>query len=181
MTQNYPEHQISPNFLIITGVFILSAYPLWSIDNTSSIWAFLFVVSGWIISLSLHEFGHAFAAYRFGDLSVAAKGYLTLNPLKYTNIFMSIVLPVVFLMMGGIGFPGGAVYINMGAIRSAREKSLISASGPIATAIVAAVLILPFSFGIVDTANHRVFWASVSLLAFLQLSALFLNLFLLLI
>lgn len=175
-SKNLLDHKISSNFLIIVAVFLLSAYPLWNMESASSIWAFLFVVSGWIISLSLHEFGHAFSAYRFGDLSVAGKGYLTLNPLKYTNIFMSILLPVIFLMMGGIGFPGGAVYINMGAIRTAKQKSLISASGPIATAIVAAFLIFPFSSGMADTENHRIFWSSVSLLAFLQLSALFLNL-----
>lgn len=175
-TPGYPDRKVSPNFLIICAVFLMSAYPLWTMDRPSSVWAFLFVISGWIISLCLHEFGHAYTAFRFGDHSVAEKGYLTLNPLKYTNVFMSILLPVVFLMMGGIGFPGGAVYINMNAIRTAKEKSWISAAGPLATAAVAVLLIAPFFFGIVQTENHRIFWSAVSLLAFLQLSALFLNL-----
>ncbi len=176
MMTNKTHFQISPVFLLIIGICLFSAYPLWNGTGLSGIWSFIFIVSGWIISLSLHEFGHAFTAFRFGDLSVAEKGYLTLNPVKYTNLLMSIGLPVIFLMMGGIGFPGGAVYINMAAIKTDKEKSLISAAGPIATLIFALILIFPFFFNLADLSLHRPFWAAVSLLAFLQISALFLNL-----
>ena len=48
---------------------------------------------------------------------MAARGYLTLNPLKYTHPLLSIVLPVLFLLMGGIGLPGGAVWVDRHAIR----------------------------------------------------------------
>ncbi len=176
MITNNTHFQISPVFLLIVGICLFSAYPLWNGTGMAGVWSFIFIVSGWIISLSLHEFGHAFTAFRFGDLSVAEKGYLTLNPLKYTNLLMSIGLPVIFLMMGGIGFPGGAVYINMAAIKTEKEKSLISAAGPIATLIFALILIFPFFFNLADLSLHRPFWAAVSLLAFLQISALFLNL-----
>ena len=60
----------------------------------------LFVVAGWLVSLSLHEYAHALVAYRAGDRGVAERGYLTLNPLKYTHPVLSIVLPVVFLLLG---------------------------------------------------------------------------------
>ncbi len=70
------------------------------------------------MSLCLHEFGHALAAYLGGDTSVRDAGYLTLNPLKYSHPLLSIIMPVLFLMMGGIGLPGGAVYINRHALRS---------------------------------------------------------------
>lgn len=173
--QNY-QLQISPIFLLLVAIMIFSAYPLWQAEDGSGIWAFLFIVSGWVVSLCLHEFGHAYSAFRFGDYTVVEKGYLSLNPLKYTNLFLSIVLPVIFLMMGGIGFPGGAVYINVGLIKSAREKSLVSAAGPAMTALFAIVLIIPFFFGLADIENRRVFWAAISLLALLQVSALFLNL-----
>jgi Zn-dependent protease len=175
MTNN-PQFQISPVFLLIVAVFFFSAYPLWNESGLPGIWSFIFIISGWIISLSLHEFGHAVTAFRFGDKSIVEKGYLTLNPLKYTNLLMSIGLPVVFLMMGGIGFPGGAVYINMGAIKTNKEKSLISAAGPIATLIFALILASPFLLDIIDLGLHRSFWAAVSLLAFLQICALVLNL-----
>ena len=46
------------------------------------------------LSLCLHEFAHAYAAYRAGDRSVEARGYLTLNPLKYAHRLLSIILPL---------------------------------------------------------------------------------------
>jgi Zn-dependent protease len=46
---------------------------------------FLFVVSGWLVSLCLHEYAHAVVAYRAGDRDIAHRGYLTLNPLKYSH------------------------------------------------------------------------------------------------
>ena len=138
----------------------------------------LFVIGGWLISLSLHEFGHALVAYWGGDKSVVHKGYLTLNPFKYTHATYSIVLPLLYLAMGGIGLPGGAVYINMGAIKSKAKRSLTSIAGPAATAICALMLLLPFMIGLPANATyrHRDFWAGIALLAFLQLTGLFFNL-----
>ncbi len=133
---------------------------------------FLAVTSGWIISLALHEFSHAYTAFRFGDLSVEEKGYLTLNPLLYTHPFLSIVVPVLFLLMGGIGLPGGAVYINTQAIKSRRDLSLISLAGPAANVAVALMLLilihlLPVPLSLLP---------SLSLLLFLQISAILFNL-----
>ena len=81
---------------------------------------FLIVLVGWIFSLCLHEFSHALIAYFGGDTSVREKGYLTFNPLKYTHPVYSIVLPLLFLVLGGIGLPGGAVYIETWRLRSRR-------------------------------------------------------------
>ncbi len=144
----------------------------------SSLPVFMFVTIGWLISLCLHEFGHAITAYWSGDQSVSHKGYLTLNPIRYTHPFLSILLPLLFLVSGGLGLPGGAVYINMGAIDGRYKKSLVSAAGPVATAIVGFVCILPFSLqsaGFIQFSNVD-FWAAISLLAYLQVSALCLTL-----
>ena len=73
---------------------------------------FIVVLIGWVFSLTLHQFSHAMVPYRGGDFTVREKGYLTFNPLKYTHPVYSILLPVVFLLLGGIGLPGGAVYIE---------------------------------------------------------------------
>ena len=58
---------------------------------------FTFVIAGWVVSLCLHEFAHAFTAWRFGDHDVAVRGYLTLNPFKYTHPLLSLVFPVLFI------------------------------------------------------------------------------------
>jgi Zn-dependent protease len=136
---------------------------------------FLFVVAGWLVSLSLHEFAHALLAYRAGDVGVVARGYLTLNLLKYTHPILSVVLPVVFLLMGGIGLPGGAVWVDRHNVRSRLADCLISAAGPAVNVIFTIALTLPFLFG-VDISAHLAFWGGLALLAFLQLTASLLNL-----
>lgn len=107
----------------------------------------LIVFLGWIVSVCLHEFGHAIIAYWGGDKTVKDKGYLTLNPLKYTDVSLSLVMPIVFLLIGGIPLPGGAVYINRSLIRNRLWDSAMSAAGPAATFMVALLLAVPFRLG----------------------------------
>src|ERR1700733_7654916 len=98
------------------------------------------VLGGWAVSLCLHEFGHAYTAYRGGDRSVRAKGYLTLDIRRYADLGLSLVLPVFFLLLGGIPLPGGAVWIEQGAIRSRAVRSLVSFAGPAANLIIGGLL-----------------------------------------
>jgi Zn-dependent protease len=136
---------------------------------------FPFVLTGWLISLCLHEFGHAMAAYRFGDSSVAGKGYLTLNPLRYTDVQLSIIWPLVFMAFGGIGLPGGAVYLNLWRL-SSPQRAWVSAAGPLATLAVL-ILLLAFMGAAGDAlAAKPALYAAVAFLALLQLTALVLNL-----
>lgn len=168
--------KVSPIFVLIVIVTLLTGYLAYVGDLNSRFAVFLFVTSGWVVTLCLHEFGHAIAAYLGGDKSVANKGYLTLNPLKYTNGMTSIVLPVLIMMMGGIGLPGGAVYINTAALRSRGWRSLVSASGPLANVICAGLMLTPFAIGIASVEHHPLFWAGIGLLAYLQIHAIILNL-----
>ena len=46
--------------------------------------------------------------------------------------------------MGGIAFPGGAVYINIHALRKPNYRSLVSAAGPLANLLCLLLLALPF-------------------------------------
>ena len=172
---------ISPVFAAMLLVTLGAGYGIYRLDlddTLTSVLLIAFVVGGWVVSLCLHEFGHALVAYVGGDHGVAGKGYLTLNPFRYTNGLLSIVFPLIFLAMGGIGLPGGAVYINPGAIRSRRIRSLTSAAGPIATTACAVILLIPFITGVFDIqqVGHLTFWAGLALLAFLQITALFFNL-----
>jgi Zn-dependent protease len=168
---------ISPVFLgIVTLTAIAAAFTFMG-GAYVRFALFVFVAGGWVISLSLHEFGHSVVAFFGGDRSVADKGYLSLDPLKYTHKWLSIVFPLIILAMGGIGLPGGAVYINMNAIRSRWVRSLVSAAGPIMTGICAAVLVVPFFLRLVGSSPaHIEFWSGLAMLAFLQLTALFFNL-----
>ncbi|HEX2697942.1 MAG TPA: site-2 protease family protein [Anaerolineales bacterium] len=134
---------------------------------------FLVVLVGWVFSLCLHEFSHALVAYFGGDTTVKEKGYLTFNPLKYTHPVFSILLPLLFLMLGGIGLPGGAVYIETWRLRSRGWVSAVSLAGPTANLLLAILLGLLFRFAPVTSGGV---WPGLAFLAFLQVSAVVLNL-----
>ncbi|HEY7225890.1 MAG TPA: site-2 protease family protein [Micromonosporaceae bacterium] len=165
----------SPVFLALVAAWIAGGAMAWYEFGNATVNVLLFVVAGWVVSLSLHEFSHALFAYRSGDRSVAGRGYLTLNPLKYTHPLLSIGLPILFLLLGGIGLPGGAVWVDRHAINGRGKNSLISLAGPAANIVFLLLLTIPFAIG-VDVYPHLTFWASVAFLAFLQLTAAVLNL-----
>jgi len=113
-------------------------------QSYAGVFVTIFVLAGWISSVCIHEFAHALVAYLGGDRSVRSSGYLDLNPLRYTNIFLSLVMPVLFLVLGGIGLPGGAVYIDRRALRSRAWDSAVSVAGPVGTLASGLVVVSPF-------------------------------------
>lgn len=136
----------------------------------------IFICIGWILSVCLHEFGHAVVAYWGGDTSVKDKGYLTLNPLKYTNLNLSLMLPLLFLLMGGIALPGAAVYINQGKLRNRWWQSAVSAAGPMASGIV--TLLLAIAFHLSLALRHTQYWwlcPALACLIFLQIYVIIIN------
>lgn len=134
---------------------------------------FLIVLVGWIFSLCLHEFSHALVAYMGGDTSVRDKGYLTFNPLKYTHPVYSLLLPMLFLVMGGIGLPGGAVYIETWRLRSRRWESAVALAGPTANLLLAILLAVLLQ---IAPAGAGGIWPALGFLTLLQISAVVLNL-----
>ena len=172
---------ISPVFLGIVGVTAVSGGLLWTglLPRLNLPLTLVFVVGGWITSLCIHEFGHSIVAYLGGDRSVAAAGYLTLNPLRYTNATMSLVLPVLFLLLGGIALPGGAVYVNHSALRSRAWSSAVSLAGPLGTfacwLVIAAFFVATAHRNVITTHNLD-FFGALAALGFYMTFAVLLNL-----
>lgn len=168
----------SPIFLAFVALAVLGGVLAWTQTDLSSrlgdFGVFCLVIGGWIVSLCLHEFAHAYAAYRAGDRSVEAAGYLTLNPLKYAHPFLSILLPLFFIIQGGIGLPGGAVYLHRHAFRSRAAQSAAAAAGP-ATNVVFAIALLLLVRSNTDGTHARL-WCGLAFLGFLQITAAVLNL-----
>ncbi|MFJ7265676.1 site-2 protease family protein [Streptomyces sp. NPDC099050] len=174
-THDRGDRRISPVFLGIFAVMAVTGWAVWTEYAASTgLAVFLFVTAAWIVSLCLHEYAHARTALHSGDLSVGAKGYLTLNPLKYTHALLSIVLPVLFVIMGGLGLPGGAVYIERDRIEGRWRHSLISAAGPLTNVAFAAVCTAPFWLNALDGVPIP-FRFALGFLALLQVSAAILN------
>jgi Zn-dependent protease len=191
VSQRVPRNAFlpSPIFVGLVALTGVSAWMTWTGFGNVRVDVFLLVICGWLVSLCLHEYAHALVAYFSGDRGVAERGYLRLNPLKYTHPILSIVLPVVAVILGGIGLPGGAVWVDHAHIGSKIKQSLISAAGPLTNVLFALVLAVPFLAGLgpqivedptgqyqlVGSPDHLEFWAALALLAFLQVTASVLN------
>jgi Zn-dependent protease len=167
----------SPVFLAICAITALGGVLAWLAESPNSplayVGVFTFVIAGWLVSLCLHEFGHAYMAWRYGDHDVAVRGYLTLNPLKYSSPLLSLGVPLVFIALGGIGLPGGAVYVRTSWM-TPRRRTVVALAGATVNAALAVVL-LALTSAFADV-NHIVFWSGMAFLGFLQVTAVVLNL-----
>jgi Zn-dependent protease len=76
-------------------------------------------------------------------------------------------------VLGGIGLPGAAVYLQTWFMTPTR-RTLVSLAGPAANLLLAVLLLVAIRL-FYDPA-HAVLWAGVAFLAFLQITALLLNL-----
>ena len=171
--------RVSPVFLALVAATAASGALLWYgiLPAYAGPLTILFVTAGWITSVCVHEFAHALVAYLGGDLSVKDSGYLDMNPLRYTNVLLSLVMPVLFLLLGGIGLPGGAVYINRAALRSRSWDSAVSVAGPVGTLLCAVLIaIAVVASGRGAWIHHLGFFAALAFLGFIEVVALVLNL-----
>jgi Zn-dependent protease len=62
--------------------------------------AALFYVIAFVVSVSIHEFGHAFIADRLGDRIPRLQGRLTLSPLAHIDPLGTLAVPLLGAMMG---------------------------------------------------------------------------------
>lgn len=101
-------------------------------DLKSWLISFLLTLPIALISLSVHETAHGYAAYRLGDPTARNMGRLTLNPLKHLD-------PVGFLCMvlGGFGW-AKPVPINARYFKNPRKGMAITGiAGPISNILLA--------------------------------------------
>jgi Zn-dependent protease len=103
-----------------------------------------------LFSLTVHEFFHAYIAYRFGDNTAKDMGRLTLNPLAHLDLFGT-------LMMFLSGFRFGwakPVPINPYNLRNPRKADLwISAAGPFSNLGLGLIFGLLFRFAHTGSIN----------------------------
>jgi len=142
-------------------------------------WA-LFI--GWILTVVLHEFAHGVVALWGGDWTIRQRGGLTLNPLQYVDPVTSIIMPAIFLAMGGVPLPGGSTYIRRDLLRSRAWETAVSAAGPAMNLLIflLCALALHPAVGWVGPGTPATQWTApqlfVGALAVLQVLAALLNL-----
>lgn len=137
-----------------------------------------------ILSIAVHEFGHAFVADRLGDRLPASQGRVTLNPIAHADPIGTLAFPLMgFLFLGGLGFGWGRpVQVNpMAFSRRWRMRVghlFVAAAGPIMNVtfaiVIAVVHVALMKGGVLDSGHelNRALHYAVSLnfiLAFFNL------------
>jgi Zn-dependent protease len=95
---------------------------------------YIFTLAIFLVSLTVHEYAHAWMAYRYGDDTAARMGRLTLNPLAHISLFGTIILPL--LVHFGWAKP---VPVNF-SILSRKQIFKVAAAGPAANILLAFAL-----------------------------------------
>lgn len=85
-----------------------------------------------VIGLTVHEFSHAFAAYKLGDDTAKNDGRLTLNPLKHID-WMGFFLIVII----GFGWAKPVTFNPDNLKNKHRDEIIISIAGPVSNFIIA--------------------------------------------
>jgi Zn-dependent protease len=137
---------------------------------------FIVVTVLWVFSVCMHEFGHAIVAYWGGDHTVKDKGYLTLNPFRYTHPVYSLLMPVLMMVLGGIGLPGGAVYIEHQLLRSRVWETAVALAGITINWLMVLFLAAFFKLGIIPNDPSNLACVAFGLLLQFEVCAILLNL-----
>lgn len=102
-----------------------------------------------VISLSIHEFAHAWSAYELGDPTARNLGRLTLNPVKHLDPLGAFMIVFMSITRFGIGW-GKPVPVNPRNLRTDPRvgMGLTSAAGPFSNLVLAALSAIPLRPGL---------------------------------
>jgi Zn-dependent protease len=97
-----------------------------------------------VISITIHEFFHAWTANQLGDPTAKYMGRLSLNPIVHFDPLGA--LMIVFMAIGGRGLGWGRpVPVNLNNLRNGpiAGGAVVSIAGPLSNLMVAAVAAVP--------------------------------------
>jgi Zn-dependent protease len=100
-----------------------------------------------IFAITLHEAAHAYAAKYFGDTTAYSMGRMSLNPAKHIDPFGTIILPLIFFLVGSPIMLGYAkpVPIDFGKLRKPkRDMAWVALAGPAANFVMALLAWISF-------------------------------------
>ena len=122
---------------ILIGVLVLLALLSY---GTSGIFSLILSIPAVLLAITVHEFGHAFAAYKLGDDTPLRQGRLSLNPLDHIDP-----LGIAMLLFVHIGW-GKPVQIDPRNynrnISVEKADAIVSFAGPLMNFIIAIVVAL---------------------------------------
>jgi len=103
---------------------------------------FVMIIAALVLSLSFHEFGHAWAAKMYGDDTAQRLGRLTVNPISHID-------PVGLLMVVMVGFGyAKPVPFNVNNTKSVWAQAGVAIAGPVANLLIAIVALNVYILGV---------------------------------
>lgn len=92
-----------------------------------------------IFAITVHEAAHGYAAKYFGDMTAFNAGRITLNPIKHIDLFGTILLPAMTIMLGGILFGWAKpVPVDFSRLPNPKKDMLwVAAAGPASNFVMA--------------------------------------------
>jgi Zn-dependent protease len=111
-----------------------------------------------VLSLSVHEFAHAWVARRLGDDTAEREGRLSLSPATHVDALGTLLIPALNLILaGGFGFIGWARPTPVSPLRFRPQvparagMALVAVAGPAANFVLAVVALV--AFGLMERAG----------------------------
>lgn len=106
-----------------------------------------------LVSFPVHEFSHAWMAFRLGDSTARYQGRLTLDPRAHFDPLGGLMLVISSLAGVGIGWAKPTPVNEYNLRYGRRGASLVALSGPLSNLVLAVIFAIPI----------RLIWATPSL------------------
>lgn len=104
-----------------------------------------FVIISLLVAFTVHEFAHAYTAYKFGDDTAKDQGRLTLNPVHHLDP-----IGTIFILIVGFGW-ARPVPVNRRNFRNPKLAGvLVSLAGPLSNFLIAFIAYGIFVFAMND-------------------------------
>jgi len=113
-----------------------------------------------ILSLSVHEWAHAWSANKLGDPTAKSMGRMTLDPMAHISWIGTVLIPAISIAIGGFFFGWAKpVPVDTRYFKNPRAgMAFVAAAGPISNVILA--LILSVIIGLLYNGNYSLEGAS---------------------
>jgi len=101
-----------------------------------------------ILSLSVHEWAHAWSAHKLGDSTAKSLGRLTLDPLAHISWIGTVIFPALAILTGAPFFGWAKpVPVDTRFFKKPRiGMAIVAAAGPISNVILSILLAITFGF-----------------------------------
>ena len=133
-----------------------------------------------LLSFPVHEFAHAWTAYRLGDSTAKMFGKLTLNPIAHFDQVGGTML-VLSILLTGFPFGFAQTPVNPRNLRGKYGEAIVALAGPLSNLLIAAAVAIPLRIFLSQPdllRSNPELWANVlSILHFIVLYSIALGLF----